>query len=96
MTASWEPNMNPGLPMNNPTVLVVEDDDVQLEAIQENFGRQNIPCDLVKTGEEAIELLQRENYGAIVLDLDLPDCDGAFSKRNPPCSLRMPSLPTRH
>lgn len=58
-------------------VLVIEDDDVQLEAIRENFARQNIPCDFAKTGEEAISQLQREHYGAIVLDLDLPDCDGS-------------------
>ena len=57
-------------------VLVIEDDPVQREALQENFARQNTPCDLAGTGEEAESLLGMEQYGAIILDLDLPDCDG--------------------
>ncbi|HVL00130.1 MAG TPA: response regulator [Dongiaceae bacterium] len=57
-------------------VLVIEDDPVQREALQENFAGQNIPCDLAGSGEEAESLLKLEKYGAIILDLDLPDCDG--------------------
>lgn len=60
----------------NRRVLVIEDDPVQREALQENFARQNTPCDLAGTGEEAESLLGIEQYGAIILDLDLPDCDG--------------------
>ncbi len=57
-------------------VLIVEDDAVQREQMQENFRSQSIACDLASGGEEALALMQQQVYGAIILDLDLPDCDG--------------------
>lgn len=62
--------------VNGQRVLVIEDDGVQQEAIEESFRSRQIPCDLAKTGEEARKLLSERSYGAIVVDLDLPDCDG--------------------
>lgn len=64
------------LGVHNRRVLVIEDDPVQREQIQSNFERQNIACDLAASGEEALRLLDIEKYGAIILDLDLPDGDG--------------------
>lgn len=57
-------------------VLVIEDDPVQREQLHENFKRQNIACDMAHCGEEALSLLQKQQYGIVILDLDLPDCDG--------------------
>ncbi len=57
-------------------VLIIEDDPVQREALQTEFARQDIACDMASSGEEAEKLLAIEKYGAIILDLDLPDCNG--------------------
>src|SRR5690606_2804590 len=57
-------------------VLIIEDDPVQREQLEANFARKNIRCDVALTGAEAKKLLKTHQYGAIILDLDLPDCDG--------------------
>lgn len=57
-------------------VLIVEDDPVQREQLQDSFREHSITCDLAASGEEALSLMDRQPYGAIILDLDLPDCDG--------------------
>lgn len=62
--------------MSDKRVLVIEDDVVQREQLQESFGAQGVVCDMAETGQQAIEWLKREHYGAIILDLELPDSDG--------------------
>jgi CheY-like chemotaxis protein len=57
-------------------VLVIEDDPVQCEAIEETFKERQIPCDMVHSGADARQRLADRHYGAVVVDLDLPDCDG--------------------
>lgn len=57
-------------------VLVIEDDPVQCEAIEETFNERQIPCDMVHCGVDARQRLADRHYGAVVVDLDLPDCDG--------------------
>ena len=58
-------------------VLIIEDDPVQREQLQDSFKGHGIACDLASCGEEALSLLRQETYGAIILDLDLPDCNGS-------------------
>ena len=57
-------------------VLIVEDDAVQREQLKTSFAQQNVSCDLAETGEEALEFLSKEQYGTIVVDLQLPDAEG--------------------
>ncbi|AUM14507.1 hypothetical protein Kalk_19660 [Ketobacter alkanivorans] len=57
-------------------VLVIEDDSVQREQLNASFTEQGVACDMAETGQEAIAMLKREHYGAIILDLELPDSDG--------------------
>ncbi|MCG8315325.1 MAG: response regulator [Pseudomonadales bacterium] len=57
-------------------VLIIEDDPVQCEQLQSSFSHLAIHCDMACTGEEAQELFAKNTYGAIILDLDLPDCNG--------------------
>lgn len=63
-------------PFANRGVLIIEDDPVQREQLQQSFQRQQIECDMAHCGEEALALLQRQRYGIIIQDLDLPDCNG--------------------
>ncbi|RLP56203.1 MAG: response regulator [Ketobacter sp.] len=57
-------------------VLIIEDDEVQCEQLKMNFDKQNIASDIVSSGEHALSLVNSEHYGAIILDLELPDVDG--------------------
>jgi CheY-like chemotaxis protein/putative methionine-R-sulfoxide reductase with GAF domain len=57
-------------------VLVIEDDSVQREQLETSFSEQNVVCDMAATGQQAIDYLKKESYGAIILDLELPDSDG--------------------
>lgn len=57
-------------------VLVIEDDRVQQEQLQNSFAEQNVVCVMAENGEEAITKLKQESFGAIILDLELPDTDG--------------------
>ncbi len=58
------------------SVLVVEDDAVQLKAITELIAGDDIVVQPVKTGKEAIVALQTEGIDCVVLDLSLPDMSG--------------------
>ncbi|RLU02754.1 MAG: response regulator [Ketobacter sp.] len=62
--------------MTSNRVLVIEDDEVQQEQLQNSFAEQNVICEMAETGQQAIELLKRQHFGAIILDLELPDTDG--------------------
>ncbi|MEE2732843.1 MAG: response regulator [Pseudomonadota bacterium] len=57
-------------------VLVIEDDVVQQEQLQNSFAEQNVICEMAETGQQAIDCLKRQQFGAIILDLELPDSDG--------------------
>lgn len=57
-------------------VLVIEDDPVQCDQLQESFTRRGIVCDLAGSADTALERLAGKRYGAIILDLDLPDHNG--------------------
>ena len=57
-------------------VLVVEDDATQLESVQLLLGSRSVTTVGVKTAAECIELLTRESFDCMVLDLTLPDASG--------------------
>jgi CheY-like chemotaxis protein/HPt (histidine-containing phosphotransfer) domain-containing protein len=57
-------------------VLLVEDEPEWLSIIQGAVRDSQITLDLAKTGEEAVQLLSREPYEMVILDLGLPDIDG--------------------
>ena len=57
-------------------VLLVEDEAEWLSIIQGATRDSQIVLDLAKTGEEAVQMLSREPYEMVILDLGLPDIDG--------------------
>lgn len=77
--------MNPTPPKRPVTVLVVEDDDVDLMAIQRGFKQHKVANELVcaKDGVEALQILRGEEGRAalaapyiILLDLNMPRMNG--------------------
>ncbi len=60
----------------NRTVLLVDDEDVVIDLLSRAFARVKLPYAAVKTGQEAVALLSRQPFGALVCDKNLPDMSG--------------------
>jgi len=58
------------------SLLVVEDNDQQRQAIVELIGEGDVDITAVGTGEEALQLLHERRFDCMVLDLGLPDMSG--------------------
>ncbi|MGJ7490534.1 response regulator [Variovorax sp. ZT4R33] len=59
------------------TVLLVEDDDVQRDAVVKLIGDEDVAITAVGSGEEALELLRARVFDCMVTDLRLPDMQGS-------------------
>jgi DNA-binding response OmpR family regulator len=57
-------------------LLIVEDNPLIAAAIEKAGARLNLTADFATDGWDAIEKLQNEHYGAIVIDTDLPRHSG--------------------
>jgi CheY-like chemotaxis protein len=76
-------------------LLVVEDDDVQRQAILELIGNGDVETTAVATGEEALQALAAETFDCMVLDLKLPGISGTELIRKvkeDPASKRLPII----
>jgi PAS domain S-box-containing protein len=59
-----------------PTLLIVEDDPNFAAVMAEQAQAHGFSCVLCRTGRQALDLLQRERFVAVVLDILLPDISG--------------------
>ncbi|HET9781004.1 MAG TPA: response regulator, partial [Candidatus Dormibacteraeota bacterium] len=57
-------------------LLVVEDDPIQRQYITDLMATSNTQTVAVSSGDEALDLLQRERFDCVVLDLGLPGMSG--------------------
>ncbi|MGB0664970.1 MAG: response regulator [Pontibacterium sp.] len=57
-------------------LLIVEDDETLREALYQRFSKQGHGVDLAAHGEEAKSILNHQTYDLVILDLNLPFCDG--------------------
>lgn len=80
MEGSWAPEM--------PRLLVVDDEEPLLEIFIEFFEDSEYQLTIAKSGEEAMELLERQEFDLVVTDLNLPGADGlevlTYAKRRDP------------
>jgi HAMP domain-containing protein/CheY-like chemotaxis protein/signal transduction histidine kinase len=60
----------------NKSLLVVEDNEAQRNAIVELIGEGDVEITAVGSGEEALNLLRERRFDCMVLDLGLPDMSG--------------------
>lgn len=57
-------------------ILVVEDERAMREIIRDYLTAHGLECDLARDGQEALELLEEQDYDAVVLDILMPRLDG--------------------
>lgn len=62
--------------LNNLQLLLVEDDIDLATAIIDYFELDNIQCDHAANGISGLSLIKKNNYDAIILDLNLPKMNG--------------------
>ena len=61
---------------SNKSLLVIEDNEQQRQAIVELIGDNDVDITAVGSGSEALELLGQRHFDCMVLDLGLPDMSG--------------------
>lgn len=57
-------------------ILIVEDDAVQREAVARLLGTRDVTTVTASTAAECLDLLRKETFDCMVLDLSLPDASG--------------------
>ena len=57
-------------------ILIVEDDKNISKLVKYNLEKENYECDVTMTGEEALEVLDKNPIDLIILDIMLPETDG--------------------
>jgi CheY-like chemotaxis protein len=60
----------------SPTILLVDDEEVVIDLLTRAFGRAKLPLVAVSTGREAMALLERQPFAALITDKNLPDVSG--------------------
>ena len=68
--------MNPVLPMNNPTVLVVEDEESFVEALKVGLKREGFRVEVARDGLQALDMFDLVQPDVILLDVMLPNMSG--------------------
>lgn len=62
-------------------ILLIENNEINRIVNQRNFENYKIPCTIVNTAREAIELIEKQSFSVILTDINMPDIDGfMFSK----------------
>src|SRR5690242_11257245 len=58
------------------SVLVVDDDPSVTRLLQQLLASRGYPVTVVKTGEEGLQLMERQRFGCLLVDRSLPKMDG--------------------
>jgi CheY-like chemotaxis protein len=61
---------------NSKKVLVVDDEESNRQLIELYMKKMGIIPDLAINGHEAIQLVKKNSYDMVLMDIQMPDCDG--------------------
>ncbi|MEE8574308.1 MAG: response regulator [Thermodesulfobacteriota bacterium] len=64
------------------TVLIVDDEDYVVDVVQEIISHWVKDVDCASSGKEALELILKNDYNYILLDMRMPDMNGMELYRN--------------
>jgi len=74
--AGNQPPDNTGRSFEGMKILVAEDDKMSQLVIRKFLEKEGIKADIVETGSEAIKALEAGEYGAVLMDVQMPNLDG--------------------
>lgn len=77
---SQEENREPHIPhrldSSSKTVLIVDDNKINRIVTKRVLEKQQIVCSEAGGGYEAIDILRKENYDLVLMDVNMPEIDG--------------------
>ncbi|NJL21372.1 MAG: response regulator [Leptolyngbyaceae cyanobacterium SM1_3_5] len=73
--------MNSDTPPEPLKVLVAEDDLLSQKLMVQMLDRLGYPADCVSNGLEALQALRRQDYRAVLMDVQMPKLDGITAAR---------------
>ena len=78
MPASGQPSdeQSAGLTAIPVSTLIVDDDEGHAEAVADALAVVGCECTIVHTGQEAVDLIEREEWDLVITDLRMDDVDG--------------------
>lgn len=62
-------------------ILLVEDNELSQKMMFYTLKRINLQADVASDGEEAVDMAAQEDYDIILMDIQLPVCDGYEATR---------------
>jgi signal transduction histidine kinase len=81
-TMSDPPEQDALLPQHKPLhLLLVEDNDLNQLVASERLKQMGITCSIANNGLEAVEMVQKETFDAVLMDLQMPVMDGLSATR---------------
>ncbi|MCM2309342.1 MAG: response regulator [Sulfuritalea sp.] len=73
-----DPNLSDTLPLK---ILVAEDNTVNQKVVQQLLAHLGYRADVVASGVEVLDALERQNYDVILMDVQMPEMDGLEATR---------------
>jgi len=77
LSATDDTYMPTGLPLKLPhSVIVVDDDRLQLDIIKEMLERNSVSCKVCSTASEVVKAMRQHDYDILLTDINMPGTNG--------------------